>query len=275
MREIKFAKGHATLNDFVLCIDPDDQLHLSDAEVSKICHRRAGIGADGVLRAVKARHISDWGGDQDVWFMDIRNSDGSLAETCGNGLRLFVLHLVEEGLAAGSEVKVGTRAGLSTGVLRDDGLIEVSMGDAVIGEVSYQICSGHRLLSHGVDVGNPHLVSFLPDDVVLDSLDLSTEPILESKEQFPHGVNHEFVEVVGPARLRMRVYERGAGETMSCGSGVVASACAAQTLVWPSQPEVIVEVPGGELTVKFGQEITLLGSAEIVAHGSWRLPADE
>ncbi|MDR1431698.1 MAG: diaminopimelate epimerase [Propionibacteriaceae bacterium] len=271
MRELAFAKGHGAMNDFVILTDPEGELALSDDDVRFLCDRRAGIGADGTLRVVLAKHVPGWEGDPELWFMDYRNSDGSVAEMCGNGLRVFLRHLVAEGLADWP-VSVGTRAGLRSGVPVADGLIEVTMGEAAFRGEAVQWVGDARLPGVLVDVGNLHLVSFLPPGVALDSLDLSSEPGWDSADSFPTGVNHEFVELLNPGRLRMRVYERGSAETMCCGTGVVASAAAAAEEYWPGVTEVLVETQGGCLRVRLGDQAFLTGPALIVAKGRVLLP---
>jgi diaminopimelate epimerase len=274
MRELTFAKGHGAMNDFVIFTDPAGELDLSDEEVTFLCHRRAGIGADGTLRAVRAEHVPDWAGDQRLWFMDYRNADGSVAKMCGNGLRVFMRYLVEEGLDDWP-ITVGTRSGLRSGVLTEDGQIEVTMGRVDFLGAATQQGGGRALPGSLVDVGNLHLVSFLPADLALDSLDLSHQPAWDRSAEFPSGVNHEFVEVLGPGSLRMRVYEYGSKETMCCGTGVVASAASAMREYWPGLDQVSVETPGGVLRVRLGAEARLLGPAVIVARGQLRLPAGE
>ncbi len=293
MREIQFAKGHGTLNDFVLFADPDGQVQLSDAQVRALCHRRSGIGADGTLRAVRASHVPEWDGDPDRWFMDYRNADGSVAEMCGNGLRVFVRYLVEQGLAEGPTLQVATRAGLRRATLRDDGLVEVTMGAVHVGggvhppdgrglERAEQpgvgresVAAGDVMVTVGgqtraataVDVGNPHAVVFVAPGA-LDSLDLTAQPTWEPWAAFPRGVNIEFVDVLAPDHVRMRVHERGVGETCSCGTGVVASAAAHQAC-HGAPDDIRVDVPGGSLTVHLGgEEAILIGPAVIVAHGT-------
>src|SRR6476660_1756746 len=109
MRRWSFAKGHGTHNDFVILLDHESMLEVGPSEVRYICDRRGGIGADGLLRAVLAKHIDDWTGDGALWFMDYRNADGSIAEMCGNGLRVFVRFLLDQGLVNGPVVKIATR----------------------------------------------------------------------------------------------------------------------------------------------------------------------
>ncbi|HRA76217.1 MAG TPA: diaminopimelate epimerase [Propionicimonas sp.] len=273
MREISFVKGHGTLNDFVLLADPDRLQHLSGADVALLCDRRAGVGGDGILRAVRAGHLPDWDGDPDTWFMDYRNADGSLAEMCGNGLRVFVRYLLAEGLANSERVTVLTRAGLRTGEVLPDGRIAVTMGAVAVGGPVEVDVAGRTLAATAVDVGNPHAVCVLPEGEELAGFDLATQPTWRPADAFPAGVNVELVERVGPGRLRMRVHERGSGETWSCGTGVVAAAAVAGE-GWADGHAVRVEVPGGSLEVRLlDGEAVLTGPAVLVARGTIDLDA--
>lgn len=273
---LKFAKGHGTRNDFVLVTDADDQLGLTDDIVRFLCDRRAGIGGDGLLRAVRARHIPGWDGDPDLWFMDYRNADASVAEMCGNGLRVFIRYLHDEGLvpAGVGVVEVGTRAGLRSGELLPDGRVRVGMGRPVVGTTGVTVTVGSASWpAVAVDVGNPHAVAVVESPGQLDHLDLGTEPTRTPASSFPEGVNYEFVDAVGPGYVRMRVHERGVGETQSCGTGTVAVAAAMAASRGESDGLWSVQVPGGMVQVELrGGEAWLTGPAEIVAHGSVRLP---
>ena len=260
MRELAFVKGHGARNDFVLFTDPDSRVRLSDAEVAAICDRRAGIGADGVLRAVR---------DADgQWFMDYRNADGSLAEMCGNGLRVFLRYLASEGLVHGDRVTVGTRAGERSGTFLPDGRIAVTMGSVRIGPDRPEVGIGERRWA-GIpaDVGNPHVVSVVADETELDALDLSAAPRVPDG-RFPRGVNAEFVVLLAPGYVRMRVHERGSGETWACGTGVVAAAVSVGGALPGGEP-VRVTTPGGDLAVHVepGGEAVLTGPAVLVARG--------
>ncbi|WP_232548286.1 diaminopimelate epimerase [Propioniciclava soli] len=280
---VSFAKGHGTKNDFVLLVDPDDELLLTDAAVRFLCDRRGGIGGDGVLRAVRARHVPEWSGDPDLWFMDYRNADGSIAEMCGNGVRVFARHLVAEGLvpAGTTTVGIGTRAGLREAEVLPDGRIRVAMGRPRLAaaEVEVSLAAGvpeQRWRARAVDVGNPHAVVWLEGDD-LDGLDLTRPPVWTPREAFPDGVNIEFVAPVGDHHVRMRVFERGVGETASCGTGTVAVAAAlADRGENQSESTWRVDVPGGsvEVTLRDG-DAWLTGPAEIVARGDVAWPQEE
>ena len=274
MTTLNFAKGHGTLNDFVLVLDADDHHPLDAETVRWLCDRRAGIGGDGLLRAVKAASVPEWDGDPALWFMDYRNADGSIAEMCGNGLRVFVRHLLEIGLVAPGPVQVATRAGLRTAWPQPDGRITVDVGRAtVVDQPTWVEIAGRRCRAITVDVGNPHAVVVLADQLALAGLDLSRQPGFDS-QVYPSGTNIEFVVPRDDHDLQMRVHERGVGETMSCGTGVVAAAAA--NLAGLGQPTgtVHVSVPGGDLNVEQTQERAYLtGPAVVVAHGSVVLPS--
>ncbi|MFV0451091.1 MAG: diaminopimelate epimerase [Propioniciclava sp.] len=272
---VRFTKGHGTRNDFVLLSDPDDDHPLTGAEVRFLTDRRAGIGADGVLRAVRSRHIPSWRGDPDLWFMDYRNADGSLAEMCGNGVRVFARYLVDEGLVpADTEVlQLGTRAGLRTAELLDDGRVRVWMGTPRVGEEVW-VSAGdrRRRVAQAVDVGNPHAVTVLGSGEDVDDLDL-TAVAHGPGGAFPGGVNLEFVARLASDHLRMRVVERGVGETQSCGTGTVAAATAVAAAAGRTTGVWRVEVPGGSVEVELGDaEAWLTGPAVLVARGEVDLP---
>ncbi len=265
---LEFAKGHGTRNDFVLFADPDNLLDLTAEQVAFLCDRRGGVGGDGILRAVRANQVPEWSGEPDVWFMDYRNADGSIAEMCGNGVRVFLRYLEEEGLVTGERVSVATRAGLRTGRFLPDGRIAVTMGPVTRGaQVQLSVGAGSWPAS-SVDVGNPHAVAELETDAQLEGLDLSVAPAWEPAGAFPNGVNAEFVVREAPGHLRLRVHERGVGETESCGTGVVAAAVASG-----HSDHCTVEVIGGTLEVDLtGPEAVLIGPAVVVARGTCLLP---
>jgi diaminopimelate epimerase len=274
MRRWSFTKGHGTENDFVVLLDRENVLDFSAEDVRFLCDRHAGIGADGVLRAVLARHAPEWSGHAVVWFMDYRNADGSLAQMCGNGVRVFVRYLLEEGLATGPVVDVATRDGLKQATVLPDGRIRVAMGPVRVdaGPVRVRTADGSVFDAVPADVGNPHAVSFCPDPGVLD---LTGPPTWEPQDAFPEGVNLEFVGSLGERQVRMRVFERGVGETRSCGTGTVAVAAAAQARVGVvSEPVTwVVAVPGGQVEVELTPEQAYLtGPAVLVAHGTVTLP---
>jgi diaminopimelate epimerase len=262
-----FAKGHGTGNDFVLLPDPDGSVHgdLDPELVRRLCDRRAGIGGDGVLRVL--RGDLDGGAE---WFMDYRNADGSVSEICGNGIRLFARYLTVTGLAdAASPLPVDTRDGVKLAVFCDDGEISVDMGVPKVGRQVRVGVEGRAFEATAVDLGNPHAVAFV------DSLDevgnLQTSPRYLA-DDFPDGVNVEFVVRRGQHELSMRVFERGVGETQSCGTGACAAVVAARVPSdEPSGTTYSVNVLGGRLIVTCDESghVQLKGPAVLVAEGVW------
>jgi diaminopimelate epimerase len=259
---MRFAKGHGTGNDFVVVPDPDDELDLTPELVRGLCDRHFGVGGDGVLRVVRSQT-----GDVE-WFMDYRNADGSVAEMCGNGVRVFVRYLIEEGLAAGSEVAVATRAGTRVVRVEADGQYTVDMGSAVVLGVGQADAGGRVLTGLAISVGNPHLACVIDEPVA--GVDLSS-PRLLGPAELTSGANVEVVRIIGPRRAEMRVHERGSGLTLSCGTGAVAAAVAAAASAgeWPDQLATwTIQVPGGKLAVTPSVTASLLtGPADIVARG--------
>ncbi|HEY1569810.1 MAG TPA: diaminopimelate epimerase [Pseudonocardiaceae bacterium] len=274
---VAFVKGHGTENDFVLLPDTDAELDLTPARVRALCDRHRGLGADGVLRVLPTERVPDLLPDVDVagsesdWFMDYRNADGSIAEMCGNGVRLFARYLVTAGLAGAGEFAIGTRSGDRAVIVPagdPDGTVTVGMGPAVVTGHSSATLAGRIFPGIAVDVGNPHLTCvFDPATVDVTELDLTEAPGHDDSV-FPHGVNVEFVNELAPGTLRMRVHERGVGETRSCGTGTVAVVAAALHLAGEDGGERTVLVPGGQVVVTVdGDETTLTGPAVLVATG--------
>ena len=268
MTGIAFAKGHGTENDFVVLPDPDGELDLTAARVAALCDRRRGLGADGVLRVVRWAALKDdsFPAEPGVeWFMDYRNADGSVAEMCGNGVRVYAHWLDHAGwLPPGDTVALGTRAGIRSVRITDEG-VSVDMGPARVGPGSTAQVSGRAFGGTAVDVGNPHLACVTDAD--LDALDLTLEPGFD-RALFPHGVNVEFVSPVRDGRVAMRVHERGVGETRSCGTGTVAAVVAALRAGGETNGDVEVATPGGRLRVTVGDGTTVLhGPAVLVASG--------
>ncbi|WP_084734658.1 diaminopimelate epimerase [Actinophytocola xinjiangensis] len=255
---IPFVKGHGTENDFVLLPDPDAALDLTPARVRALCDRRGGLGADGVLRVVRDREHPG------AWFMDYRNADGSVAEMCGNGVRVFARYLLDDGLVEGREFPVGTRAGVRDVRIDEHGEVTVDMGKAAVFGESEAVLGDRRFPGVAVDVGNPHLVCRVER---LDDLDLTVAPEFD-RAVFPDGVNVEFVVVEAPDRIRMRVHERGVGETRSCGTGTVAAVTGVLHASGHQTGAADVDIPGGRVRVVIGDDTcTLTGPAVFVARG--------
>ena len=257
---MRFAKGHGTENDFVIIFDPDDSFGLTPALAAALCDRRAGIGADGVLRAVRTSEPG-----VDGWFMDYRNSDGSLAEMCGNGIRVFARYLLTQGVVGSPEFTVATRAGPRRVWPAEDGQITVDMGKVTVLGPGRAVRAGESLDGLRIRAGNPHLACIAPRP--LGEYDLSRPPVLDPGE-FPDGANVELVQVTGPKSLRMRVCERGSGETRSCGTGAVAAAAATAAVQGKDEGDWQVTVPGGRLRVVLQHGFAwLTGPAVLVAEG--------
>lgn len=275
-----FAKGHGTGNDFVLIVDPDGELQPTPEQVAALCDRRFGIGGDGLIvatrtEAMRERERALGGGAE--WFMDYRNADGSIAEMCGNGVRVFARLLEEEGLADTRDLVVGTRAGIrhvrsvDGGYAADLGVVRLEDGEPLVRARGLAVPRpGQR-----IDVGNPHVVVAVADDDELAGIDLHEAPELDPVA--PDGANVELVVPQGisgdEGRIRMRVHERGSGETLSCGTGAVAAAFATRHWAGGTPDRWRVEVPGGVVHVDVdvqadGEHAWLTGPAEIVFRGT-------
>ncbi len=292
---MRFSKGHGTGNDFVLVADPEGERGLTPEAIARVCDRHRGVGGDGLIRAVRTRHMPEGAkllveNPAAEWFMDYYNADGSLSEMCGNGVRVFVHFLVTQGLVtlAESEIlAIGTRAGIKH-VTRTEAGYRVDMGPwaFIVPEAAPQ---GRDSLveAAGLDVarpalsitlGNPHTVVALADLAELAGVNLTTAPIVTPAPA--HGTNVEFAVPAEPlvmdgvGHISMRVHERGVGETLSCGTGACAAAAATRHWAGVSAPDSwLVAVPGGVVGVRFllspdGQEhVELSGPAVMVADG--------
>jgi diaminopimelate epimerase len=281
---MEFTKAHGTANDFVVLVDPHDRLDLPAELVRALCDRRRGLGADGVLRLGRPA-------EGDV-FMDYRNADGSVVEMCGNGVRVVAKHAVDHGLVTPSPdgtVVVDTRSGpkpVRVVARHDDGTVaevEVDMGTPVLepAEVPFDapfgvdadtltyplVVDGQVLDLAVVSMGNPHAV--LEVDDVASAPVTTLGPRLETHAAFPAKTNVEFVEPVGQDEIRLRVWERGVGETAACGTGACATVVALQRLGQVGE-EVAVRLPGGTLLVRWrpGGSVFMTGPAVEVGHGT-------
>jgi diaminopimelate epimerase len=288
---LAFLKGHGTENDFVIVPDPEGRFDLSPAEVARLCDRRAGIGGDGLLRVVRSAAHPEAAAfaAEAEWFMDYRNSDGGIAEMCGNGVRVFARYLQRAGLSGAGDLSIATRAGVRRVHIAKDaedgtpGDITVRMGRAVLpgGDVSVGV-PGHHWPALHVSMGNPHAVAFVGS---LDEAgDLLRAPEVVPAEAYPAGANVEFVVDRGPRHVALRVHERGSGETRSCGTGACAVMVAAarrdglDPAVTGRPVTYTVDVPGGRLVIgeDTDGEIEMTGPAVIVGEGfidpAWLAP---
>ncbi|MGH3633726.1 diaminopimelate epimerase [Mycobacterium sp.] len=278
---MRFAKGHGTQNDFVLLDDLDAQLALTTAAVATLCDRRRGLGADGVLRVTTAGaaratgvldRLPDGVGAAD-WYLDYRNADGSVAQMCGNGARVFAHYLRVSGLESRDEFVVGSLAGPRPVVLhhvdatRAD--VTVDMGKANRLGTGEAVVGGRHFAGLAVDVGNPHLACVDPalSTEALAALDVAA-PVAFDEAQFPDGVNVEILTAPADGAVTMRVHERGVGETRSCGTGTVAAALAALAYTGATTGTLSVRVPGGEVVVTITEATShLRGPSVLVARG--------
>ena len=284
---LHFTKGHGTGNDFVLFADPDGQIDLSQAQLAALADRHFGVGGDGVIRAVRSKSLPEGAAalaedDSAEWFMDYHNADGSPSEMCGNGIRVFARYLVDNGLAElgpRETMVIGTRGGVRdvqgnrSGYQVDLGRWALDGGEPLVRAKNLQVARPGL----GINVGNPHVVVALASEEELDSADLSFIPVLDPEA--PEGANIEFVVPMDPlvtdgvGHIRMRVHERGSGETLSCGTGAAAAALATRYWAGAGAPnQWRVEVPGGTLGVRMfatedGEHVALSGPAELVFEG--------
>ena len=287
MTKLQFTKGHGTGNDFVLFLDPEGEIALTTQQIAGICDRHFGIGADGVIRVIKAQALPEGralaaDNPEVVWFMDYYNADGSIAEMCGNGTRVFARYLTEKGLVElreGETLSIGTRAGV-----RD---IQRNMAGFAVDMGRWKLEGGEPLVTPrggdvarpglAINVGNPHVVVALAYGSELAELDLASAPMIEPAPSA--GANVEFIVPTDPmvkdgvGHISMRVHERGSGETLSCGTGIVAAALATRHWAGAGAPnQWQVTVPGGTLGVRMfateeGEHVGLSGAAVLVFEG--------
>jgi diaminopimelate epimerase len=273
VNELRVWKYQATGNDFVMTFDPDDERPLSADEVEALCDRRFGVGADGAIRIGR--------GSDDRPFMDYRNADGSLAEMCGNGLRCVALLLRDVGAQMEASFEVDTRAGVRTVELLGGGRVRVDMGAPGFTKAEIPMrgpawetyvdqpidVGGAVVRGTAVSMGNPHLVLFLDEEPEWSQVAL-VGPVLEGDGRFPEGTNVEFAYVAG-REIVARVWERGSGETLACGSGACAIGVAAHEMGL-AERATLVRFPGGVLEVDRDDDgnVTLTGPAARVLEGT-------
>ena len=272
---MEFVKAHGSGNDFVVIDDLEDRLELGPDFVRKVCDRHFGIGADGVIRIAP--------GSAAPFFMDYRNADGSVAEMCGNGVRVVGKYLADRDLVA-SAFDLETRAGVKRLELTVDDrgmvdLVSVDMGAPSFDRADLPMTGVGEALKEPLEaggqvfeatclsMGNPHAIVFVDD---VDAAPVtSAGPLLERHRSFPNHTNVEFVQVIGPRRLRQRTWERGVGETLACGTGACAVAVASQMRGFTGQ-RVTIELLGGPLELEWapGRTVRMTGPAREVAHGT-------
>jgi diaminopimelate epimerase len=286
MTVVSFTKGHGTGNDFVLVLDPEGELSLSSKQIAKICDRRFGVGADGFIRVVKSSRLPEGREILEVeptaiWFMDYYNADGSAAEMCGNGVRVFARYLLDRGLAkieGGSTLAVGTRAGVKDLTQGSNGFA-VDLGRWKLTSEFTVEASGVEVArpGQGIEIGNPHVVVALSSDAELKDLKLFEAPVVEPTPA--NGANVEFVVPSEPmikdgvGYFSFRVHERGVGETLSCGTGIAAAALATRYWTGASAPnQWQVQALGGVVAVRMfatedGEHVSISGPAELTFDG--------
>lgn len=270
---LPFVKGHGTHNDFIVLLDPGNVADLTAAQVRWLCDRRSGLGADGVLRVVETRAFPEARAacSDARYFMDYRNADGSTAEMCGNGIRVFAHVLMSRGWEDGTAFVIGTRGGCMEVTVTGAGTYAVHLPyPAESLGADFRVAVGEWTWAGvGARLPNPHVVAL---NVNLGTLG----PLHDAPQVTPklaEGTNVEFAEIHAPGRLAIRVHERGVGETQSCGTGACAAAWVAH-LQKPEQRDWVVELPGGilQVTIHGDDSFTLVGPAEIVAEGVVSIP---
>lgn len=255
---VEYFKGHGTKNDFVIIEDLQDKLEITPEQVKAICDRKTGIGADGILRVVKTNG---------QYFMDYRNSDGSIAEMCGNGARVFGLYLKQRNLVSDNNFIISTRAGSVKILISNPNAISVTMNSAKIRVNSVEILNNSKTYpATGVDAPNPHAVVFVDD--LAEIGELVNAPTSIPIDEFKDGVNVEFVKKISDTHVQMRVFERGSGETLSCGTGACAVAAVLREQVKNQKNQFQIDVRGGTLHINFvDDKIVMTGPAVIESSG--------
>lgn len=279
---IAFTKYHGLGNDFILVDNRhQNELVLTPEDVIKGCDRHFGIGADGIIFALPGQAGADY-------TMRILNADGSEPEMCGNGIRCLAKFMTElettdnEPLDILKTYKIHTLAGIITPTIQPDGTVTVNMGEPLLlaNEIPTTLVSADQHVINQplevadrqwrvtcVSMGNPHCITFVDDASTIDLTQLG--PPFEHHPAFPQRINTEFIEVMSRDYLKMRVWERGAGATLACGTGACASVVAA-VLTDRSDRTTTVELPGGPLKIEWSatdNHVYMTGPAERVFTG--------
>jgi diaminopimelate epimerase len=277
--KLSFTKMHGLGNDFVVLDGIHQKLDLTQAQWKALADRHFGIGADQILIVEKPQ------GDADFRYR-IFNSDGGEVEQCGNGARCFVRFVHDKGLTAKRAIRVETLGGLIEPRLEDDGMVTVDMGvpqfapDSLPFEAraaekaeeahGYWLLAGSAKVQVGiVSMGNPHAVQVVAD---VDTAPVATQgPLIEGHAAFPKRVNAGFMQVLSPTHIRLRVYERGAGETLACGTGACAAvATGIERGLLARDTPVQVDTRGGALSIRWagpGTPVLMTGPAVTVFEG--------
>lgn len=291
MSTLKFTKGQGTGNDFILFSDPEGKQQLSAEQIVRLCDRKFGVGADGVIRAVHTRAMPEGAeilAEEPAaeWFLDSWNADGSPSVMCANGIRIYVDYLIAEGHIdiqnRRDTIAIGTRSGVRDILLGVSGY-SVDLGRWRLEE--QRLVSARNLEvarpGLGINLGNSHIVAVVEGSTELDLIDLTIAPDLDPAH--PAGANVEFVHPEEPllkdgiGHIRMRVHEQGSGETLSCGTGAAAAALAFRHWGGAEMPNSWrVLMPGGVLAVRMfateeGEHVSVSGPAELVFTGTVEL----
>lgn len=274
---LKFTKMHGLGNDFVVLDALAHPLALTPQQLRRIADRHFGIGCDQILQVEPARQP-----DTDFYYR-IFNADGGEVEQCGNGARCFVRYVRERGLTTKRELRVGTLAGVIVPRLEDDGRVTVDMGvpefepsripfEAPVRAPSYTLeVNGRRVEVSALSMGNPHAVQVVAD---IERAPVAAEgPLIERHPRFPQRVNAGYMQIVSRRRILLRVHERGAGETLACGTGACA-AVVTGVMRRLLDHEVLVTARGGDLGISWageGKPVMMTGPAETVFEGEIEL----
>jgi diaminopimelate epimerase len=276
-KRLKFTKMQGLGNDFVMLDGVRQRVDLSPAQIARLADRHFGVGCDQVLLVESAPRA-----DVDFRYR-IFNADGGEVEQCGNGARCFVHFVRDQGLTAKWTIRVETRGGIIEPTLEADGQVQVDMGvprfepDAIpfIGDSATPTqaldVAGALVTISALSMGNPHAVQVVAD---VETAPVGSQgPLIERHPRFPSGVNAGYIQVVDRANIRLRVWERGVGETLACGTGACAAVVAGirRGLL---DSTVRVQTRGGELTIRWegpGEPVLMTGPATTVFEGEWQI----
>lgn len=257
----EFYKYHGAGNDFLMIDNLDGAFDVPNQEkIKTLCDRHFGIGADGMILLESS--------NQADCFMNYYNSDGSIAEMCGNGVRCTAKFFLEQTKSNAKEVLIDTRGGIKKIIVNDDGSFSVNMGAPVFSHSDFpnEPLTLENFLFNFVSMGNPHAITFVSDISLINLAQIG--PKIENDPHFPNKINVEFVEKISDDFFKVKVWERGSGATLACGTG----ACAVYAILQKdlkNKDEITLEFPGGKLFLSENKEgiIILRGSAEFIFKG--------